>query len=465
MPFRWKRALNLMKIFIPSAARFAYNRDFSVVYGALVRAGPTFIKLGQWASQRPDMFSDECIQTLYPLLDHVSFHDSEYSLLKIAEIERDVRFSEFHTQALASGSIAQVHYAKLMDGTPVVVKIMHPGVHKRIIEDTDILAVIWNYIPYMNQINFKEVKQRMIEQLDMRIEKQNLEEFVNRFSHLDSVHFPRPIWANTDILVETYEPGIPFGGFIKQNPCYVDRCIAMRLAVFYKMAFIDDFLHGDLHSGNILYSIRKGKLHISFLDAGVVSSILDKDALSKFLYGVFGIDLEKLTHILCQFNLNPRADLVQFQTCMDEFKQRLSTDASLSSLVDRSDDFKEYQNASMEINSATGSIVIKEILNYSRKCRLIFNGNVLYLLIGFLTADGNSTYYTDKNVHMLALSIIHEQKMANMLSIVGPLLYGHILKSREKRKDMEENYKEEKCLETVESLLNSLKIYIQTLKS
>ena len=69
-------------------------------------------------------------------------------------------------------------------------------------------------------------------------------------------------------------------------------------------------------------------------------------------------------HILCQFNLNPRADLVQFQSCMDEFKQRLVTDPSLSSLVDKSEDFKEYQNSAMEVNSATGSIVIKEILNY-----------------------------------------------------------------------------------------------------
>ena len=459
MPFRWKRALSLAKIFIPSAAQFWYSGDFSIVYGALVRAGPTFIKLGQWASQRPDMFSEECIKTLYPLLDHVSYHDPEFSIKKISQIEKDIQFSEFHTQPLASGSIAQVHYAKLRDGTPVVVKIMHPDVYRKVQEDTDILETVWKYIPQMNQISFQEVKQRMLEQLDLRIEMKNLQTFRTKFAHVNFVHFPLPIWASEDVLVETFEEGTSFHKFIQTNPSYIDRCIATRLCVYYKMAFIDDFLHGDLHSGNILYSIRNGQLHITFLDAGVVSSILDKDALSKFLYGVFGIDTNRLCAILCQCNQNPGADLMQFQKCMEEFKERLHTDPQLAGVVDTDSEYNEYTNSAMDVNSATGTIIIKETLEYSRKCRLVFNGNVLYLLLGFLTADGNSTYYTDKNVHMLALYMLHERKMAEMLTLVGPVLYAHILKSRQKRKTGDENYIENSVLAHPSKIFEIIKSY------
>ena len=96
MSFKIGRACRLAGIFIPTAIRFYLKRDnYDDICNALIRAGPTFIKLGQWASQRPDLFTEQCTRALYPLVNHVSEHSVEYTLQTVTkEINCDKTFNK-----------------------------------------------------------------------------------------------------------------------------------------------------------------------------------------------------------------------------------------------------------------------------------------------------------------------------------------------------------------------------------
>jgi len=178
-----------------------------------------FIKWGQWASTRTDMFPDRLCYELEQLQSSAPKHPwsfseqmMESSLGLPTNALWDV-FDDFDREPLASGSIAQVYKAQLA-GKPVAVKIRHPRVMQLIDMDFRIMtafARICDYIPALSWLHIRESVEQfshtMAAQAHLQVEGHHLEMLNHNFRKWPSVNFPHPIYASSAVIIETFEPG------------------------------------------------------------------------------------------------------------------------------------------------------------------------------------------------------------------------------------------------------------------
>ncbi|KAM3140208.1 hypothetical protein pb186bvf_007761 [Paramecium bursaria] len=246
---------------------FDYWIDF-LLY-TIQDAGPLWIKLGQWASHRGDIFGKQVTLALEKLRDQAPPHSVKdtYKEFKLAfGQEINEIFTDFQEQPLASGSIAQVHQAQL-NGQSVVIKVRHPHIMRSLELDIKILYQLAKFfgqtlgIKQLGMpVSFNEFEKTLIDQTDLRLEGRNLKVFNEKFENNPQVIFPKPIepYIAANVLTETYEQGIPLTGFINQKRTMEHYTLAnLGLKAFYKMLIIDNFIHADCHAGNILIRIEK----------------------------------------------------------------------------------------------------------------------------------------------------------------------------------------------------------------
>ncbi|KAI8626006.1 ABC1 family protein [Xylariaceae sp. FL1651] len=266
-------------------------------------AGPAFIKLGQWAASRTDIFPTEMCNTMSKLHSNAPAH-SLHATKRIVEAAFDGRsfdtiFEEFQEQPLGVGAIAQVYKAKLnrdlavpgdidvldssanirrnvrrnvdtvLKSTPqrvpssyVAVKVLHPGVERTVRRDLRIMgffASALNLVPTMEWLSLPdEVVQfgeMMKLQLDLRIEAANLAKFRKNFKDRSTAWFPFPYleFTTRQVLIEEFAQGIPLADFLENGGGVFQRDIAHEgLDAFLRMLLIDNFVHADLHPGNIM---------------------------------------------------------------------------------------------------------------------------------------------------------------------------------------------------------------------
>eukprot|EP00656_Telonema_subtile_P012571 TRINITY_DN16333_c0_g1_i2.p1 TRINITY_DN16333_c0_g1~~TRINITY_DN16333_c0_g1_i2.p1 ORF type:complete len:541 (+),score=139.23 TRINITY_DN16333_c0_g1_i2:45-1625(+) len=254
--------------------------------------GPTFIKYGQWASTRRDLFPALLIEKLERLQDNTSIHSWATTVGLVREAlgegwEDRVRLDK---TPIGSGCVAQVYKGALVgeDGaeTEVAVKLLHPGVQEVIEADMALMkcAARWletipklHYLSILDTIvQFEEV---MLLQLDLRHEARNLDMFNSNFAEetSTSVRFPRPIreLVRRNMLVETFEHGVPMSQmFDHPNEDFKKQLCAYGSAMVLKMIFTDRFVHADLHPGNVLVDARDPEdVQLVVLDAGLVTEV------------------------------------------------------------------------------------------------------------------------------------------------------------------------------------------------
>ncbi|CAG8562031.1 3930_t:CDS:2 [Ambispora leptoticha] len=290
-------------------------------YDLLVRqmemAGPTFIKLGQWAASRSDIFPEEMCNRLSKLHSAVDPHPFSKTKLIIEEnfgLPFEMIFEEFDPKPIGIGSLAQVYKAKVRPEiippsiadettsssltekktkphsplvTDVAIKVLHPNVDKLIRRDLRILMVfakIINELPTMKWLSLPEEVARfgemMQDHLDLRIEANNLKIFRMNFKDRKSINFPRPFVEYTmkDMLIEEYESGIPLKRFLEFGGGVFERTIAdIGLKAFLHMLIFDNFVHADLHPGNILITFVKPKKIMNFW-SNFINNYNDKSA-------------------------------------------------------------------------------------------------------------------------------------------------------------------------------------------
>ncbi|CEL02426.1 Putative Mitochondrion protein [Aspergillus calidoustus] len=271
---------------------------------AMERAGPAFIKLGQWAASRTDIFPPEMCSTMSSLHSNApahSLHETKRTIRKAFHgMSFEDIFEEFNEEPLGVGAIAQVYRAKLkpnlanladnqrtsgpeeglgnkfrknvdvlVKSTPqrvpssyVAVKVLHPRVERLIRRDLRIMhffASLINAIPTMHWLSFPdEVAQfgeMMKLQLDLRIEATNLKVFREKFRSRTTAWFPYPYldYSTREVLVEEFAQGIPLSTFLENGGGVYQHEIANEgLDAFLHMLLIDNFVHADLHPGNIM---------------------------------------------------------------------------------------------------------------------------------------------------------------------------------------------------------------------
>lgn len=290
-----------MLVLVP-LARYGADEDGSKrarLYRYLERfiekGGPTFIKLAQWASTREDLFPVAFTKQFAHLQDrnhpHAWAHTEAVMASNFGPDWRSV-FPSMERESIGSGCIAQVYRGSYRDPKtgevrPVAVKVLHPGVLDMVEADMDLIRFFTAWLeqfPRMKYLSIGELVEEfyglLTEQLDMRVEHRNLATLRRQFQDNKDVTFPEPFVATRDVLAMTFIDGVPIRHFVKQGEdaetieTAESRDIRLKLSkigmdTVFHMVFMNNFVHADLHPGNLLVTATGEKTQIAILDAGM----------------------------------------------------------------------------------------------------------------------------------------------------------------------------------------------------
>ncbi|XP_029048742.2 uncharacterized aarF domain-containing protein kinase 2-like isoform X1 [Osmia bicornis bicornis] len=338
--------------------RFTHEHVFPTILRKSIEfLGPIFIKFGQWASTRKDLFPENICHTLSQLQRTASPHSWIYTKELLKSIygsnwkKMFVRFED--EEPIGSGCCGQVYKAwidpnarlevtqkseipafvqiieyfklgplatyidRILNGNdgierddankknlqPVAVKVLHPGIKEQLRRDLCIMKGICKCITYIvPQLQWlsltdciTEFSHIMENQVDMNLEAENLIKFSNNFATKKDVVFPRPYTNVTqpEILVESFHDGSPIANYLRYDDTKMQEKLAkIGIKTILKMVFSDNFIHCDLHPGNILVQTNtepRGKIGAWFwkfinrdhprlviLDCGLVVSLNDR---------------------------------------------------------------------------------------------------------------------------------------------------------------------------------------------
>jgi ubiquinone biosynthesis protein len=235
---------------------------------ALEELGPTFVKLGQVMATRVDLFPPRWIAEFEKL--HAEVPPVPFDEL-LPELERALGRSPFEVfrdidkNAHGAASIAQVHRARLQDGTPVVLKVRRPGVRETIDADLRLLRrvseLIESEIPEARRYRPAEIAEQFAKSLereaDFGVETRNIERFAKNFAGDPHIVIPRiyPEYTSDVLLVQEHVEGIQATNIAEVERQNLDKKLlaARGVDAFLKMILIDGFFHADPHPGNVFY--------------------------------------------------------------------------------------------------------------------------------------------------------------------------------------------------------------------
>lgn len=271
-------------------ARRTWNRP-ERMRRALEELGPTFVKIGQLLSHRPDILPPDWIREFEKLRSMVpSVGPEEIGRVVAAELGHppEELFTEFNPVPIASASIAQVHKAILPgegagEHIVVAVKIQRPGIRRVIETDLailrDISRIAEKRIPALASFRpvdaVRELERALLSELDFRNEADNLMTFRRNFSGDTTITAPKPFpeYSGVRILTMSFIEGIHVGDGEALDRCGTDRTLIARRGAeaVLRQIFEHRFFHSDPHGDNILILPDDT---IAFLDFGQVGSIL-----------------------------------------------------------------------------------------------------------------------------------------------------------------------------------------------
>lgn len=279
---------------------------------ALEELGPTFVKLGQILSTRPDVIPRNFILEFSKLQDHVPSFPFEAALDQIrTELKREPEecFSFIDPEPLAAASIAQVHRARLLSGEEVVIKVRRPGVVEFVETDIDAImglaSLAERHLPQSEIYDpvglVKEFARTIRREMDFAREGHTIEKFAENFAGDATLHFPKVYWDQTarGVLTMEFIDGIKVSDSAALDAAGLDRRLIARRGAdaFLKMVLTHGFFHGDPHPGNVL--ILPDNV-ICLLDYGMVGR-LDaqlKGYLTDILLAIVQRDVDEVISLL-----------------------------------------------------------------------------------------------------------------------------------------------------------------------
>ena len=297
----------------------------------LVDLGPTFIKLGQFASTRRDLYTPEFIEELQTLQDQVPPipEDVVVDILD-NELSSDV-FSFFDTKPFKSASLGQVHLANLSNGKSVVVKVQRPNITQ--IVDTDVKNII-EVLTFLDALGietgpsakeiFVEATAYLYRELDYINEAQNAIRFYNNFNGTSWVCVPR-IYSKIltgKILVMERVDGIKITE-IKERRISASKALVNS---FLTQLMVHGFFHADPHPGNVAVN-EKGQL--VYYDFGLMVELQTdmRERLLEIIPLIIQKDTRKIVDILIDMKLivptADKSDIVQFLDAAIEFLEKM----------------------------------------------------------------------------------------------------------------------------------------------
>lgn len=260
--------------------------------------GPTFIKIGQALSTRPDMVPPRYLAALERMQDHVAPVEFE-RIREVVEEELGVRlnkaFASFDEEPLGGASLAQVHRATLRNGREVAVKVQRPGILDQIHSDLESLNAVATRIDKATDIGRRvhfadwvhEFRKTLIAELDYRIEAENLERFGERFRQYPQLCVPQPVWDYTRRRVLTMElvtgTKVTEVSGLRRMDQDLESLAAALLRGYLDQVLVHGQIHADPHPGNLLLT-PDGRL--ALFDLGMVAHVppRQRDRLFQLLF-------------------------------------------------------------------------------------------------------------------------------------------------------------------------------------
>jgi ubiquinone biosynthesis protein len=292
-------------------------RDISAPRGVRLRQaledlGPIFVKFGQVLSTRRDLMPPDIADELAKLQDRVPPFPTEVAIEQIIRSlgeHPDRLFAEFEREPVASASIAQVHFAKLKDGTEVAVKVLRPGMKRSIEEDIALMKIAAEWVERLwadgRRLKPKEVvgefDKYLHDELDLMREAANASQLRRNFLQSQLLIVPEMFWdyCSTSVIVMERMHGIPISRLDRLIEAGVDlkKLSSDGVEIFFTQVFRDGFFHADMHPGNILVSIDPATFgRYIALDFGIVGTLTDydKDYLSQNFLAFFRRDYKRV---------------------------------------------------------------------------------------------------------------------------------------------------------------------------
>jgi ubiquinone biosynthesis protein len=296
--------------------------------GALETLGPIFVKFGQVLSTRRDLVPLDVADELAKLQDRVPPFASE---LAVAEVERSLGkpikdlFGSFEMTPVASASVAQVHLARLPDGTEVAVKVLRPAVRKAIARDVALLdtaaGLAERFWADGRRLKPREVvaefERHLEDELDLMREAANASQLGRNFAGSPLLRVPAVYWdlCAQRVMVMERMHGTPISqvALLREKGIDIPALARAGVEIFFTQAFRHGFFHADMHPGNIL--VDDGGRYVA-LDFGIMGTLteVDKNYLAQNFLAFFNRDYRRVA----QAHLD--AGWVPAGTRIDEFE-------------------------------------------------------------------------------------------------------------------------------------------------
>ncbi len=298
----------------------------------LKKMGPTYIKMGQLLSTRPDLLPDAYLQALATLQDDVPPIPYQ-EVHEIVEEELGTRiskaFSYFEKEPLASASIGQVHKATLRSGKPVAVKVQRPGIKKQFLADLDTLRELAEFAVKHTKVARKyafddvleELRHILLQELDYNREAQNLRTLGSNLSQFERITIPQPIldYCTSKVLTMEFITGTKITSIspLKQIENDLSPLVDELIDAYLKQLITDGFVHADPHPGNVQLTDDN---KIALLDLGMVARFTPnmQEKLLRLLIALSQNDGEACAEVLLSMSeVTEEADVKNFRTTIN----------------------------------------------------------------------------------------------------------------------------------------------------
>jgi predicted unusual protein kinase regulating ubiquinone biosynthesis (AarF/ABC1/UbiB family) len=278
--------------------------------------GPTFVKLGQMLSGRPDLLPEPYLKALRRLQDNVK----PFSFAEVEEIvhaELGVRlskaFSRFEARPMAAASLGQVHYAALRDGRPVVVKVQRPHITRQIARDFEVLADLAEFIDTHTEVGkrhrfldtLEEVRLAVQQELNCEREAQHLTQVADNLQEFALIQLPRPIpdYCTRRVLTMDYVQGRKVTALspLRRLDLEARPLVEELFKAYLKQILIDGLFHADPHPGNVFITDDN---RIALLDLGMVGHTTPhmQENLLKLLLAMAGGNSEDAAELVVRMS-------------------------------------------------------------------------------------------------------------------------------------------------------------------
>jgi len=283
--------------------------------------GPTFIKFGQIVASSAGMFPDAYVKEFQKVLDRVkpfAFEDVQRTLDEELGREKAAHLVDIAPKQLASASIAQVHAARLRDGTPVVIKVQRPGIVARCMADMKLMRMLAGIVARMkksaelaNPVGVvDDFTKTLTEELDFRKEAANLDRFNEIMRELGHKHIRAPVphheYTTRKVLVMEQFIGLRVDRFeeIKRRGIDGESKLVDGLRAWFQCVVFYGFFHGDVHAGNLMLLDDDT---IGFLDFGIVGRFDDRERylVTDYMIAFASGNYRRLAEIICEMSGTP----------------------------------------------------------------------------------------------------------------------------------------------------------------